>query len=1677
MANATTSGGAAAIGGFSFQSTLAAWASCGVLAEQAASSRWELAAGVYYEFIKCEAEQPLDDLMIGTSNGGHVFLQVTTNITCSNATDSKLASALEQCVRQFHAYHSIGDESWERPLEPHRDRLVIATDSDAPQWLKTRMPVVLGRFRQDDSIPSLIDAATSQQDRNTATVIQNHVVRVWQAEKGATPSSDQLRKFFSLLRLNAFDLSTTGVDRIAAMDTLRQAVLIDPAGAETTFTLLMQYCTELATQRTGATRPELQRYLQKQSPPIHLNVPISFARDIDRVKSKSRRTAEQLADLAIIRVRDDQEPIKITRLAVETLSRAIIGECKKCLVVGEPGAGKSGVVHDLVNELVSQKRDVVYLAADHLAASNEEQHQSEWQLDHTLYKVLQNWPGHEPAYLVIDALDAARSEVSAKFLRDLLQQIIHLECRWRVVVSIRKFDLRYGHALQELFAGEPIGPPRPDPEFATLRHLNVVVLRDDELEQVAHQSTELATLLTNARGVPDSALLDLLRNPFNLRLAASLIACGIPIDELTPLSSQIELLERYWAERVLYNDPECHAREEVCRLLCEDMAQAKSLQADASVIPSSSSAALQQLKRHGVLIEWQVTPLSEPDRNVLAFAHNVLFDFAVARALFRGTGDKVKNRMVAEPGIVLALQPSFSLHYQHLWRVDPTRRQFWSAVLGLQTSDIPKVGQLIGPAVCIDVATDSTDLKPLIAALDDATDQAAAESVIAHMAGALLAKEVKLVGDNPGPWCEWLRDVSDRLSDRTAGSVRAVLIGPTRAADHRAGADSEMTPTQGRLINHASRRLFEFALATPASKSWLLPNAVIGVCRTFRWNTAQSTPLLEMLLDADDIRKGQLDGLRNLVNEISALIEYTPELVAQTYRTVFAAEEPPDEQRPMWESQIVPLVTSVRQDFQMLHYGLGEAFGEFLKVNPAVAIPVLCDVVERYAARRHRYGNEAGTHQFSFRGTQAAYSPDASACWDDRSVHKHDAPVKMLKAFSESLDDMVSSQDGEQAFLAYLDYLAGSNRLAVVWRRILEFGAANPNPFGLLLQELVQADVVLATPDTRVQAGELLKSTYHKLDEHTRERIETTITEMPTNPLCRSSEYGERVRDRLLGCLPEEHLVTEAAKARYVEFLASGGAPSNEPDFSSSLSWGRADGDWYLEDQERRGIPIREAQNMRLREAFEPLSDFRTTFLNERPTTSNIDAIWSDMETVTELVSSADSDGVHTAIKNDAIGYLAEVCECIVLNDSALDDVDRCTFLRESLLRASTNEVPEFSEEGNESFDRSPHWGSPSARIHAAEGLALLCRSTTPSNSDVLDAVQRLSEDRVHAVRYMVARRLGCLYSNHPTEFWKIAERFASSDESSVVLQAFVDHCLSRLPKSDGDRVLNLVETILERVGPKNGWPDVQRSALLLILRQFVRDKHLEARRILFEAISNPVDLAAELASVPGNLREPLAFGLRTPLNESEPGIRERAWEVVRSLTAATVKVWNERQAEISKKLKDDPNWTMDETTQDQQKSLYHLIDCIGNELYFASGAYDDKQSERAGGEGNAYLSEGRRAFYRNAESVVRHLLPLGLAGVSHHLVEYLHAFVDVDPEQVFLLIGDVVMAAEQGGYASESLAVDLIVKIVERYLAEYRHVLRESEQCQEMLIRVLDVFVTWPSARKLAYRLGEIYR
>lgn len=60
-------------------------------------------------------------------------------------------------------------------------------------------------------------------------------------------------------------------------------------------------------------------------------------------------------------------------------------------------------------------------------------------------------------------------------------------------------------------------------------------------------------------------------------------------------------------------------------------------------------------------------------------------------------------------------------------------------------------------------------------------------------------------------------------------------------------------------------------------------------------------------------------------------------------------------------------------------------------------------------------------------------------------------------------------------------------------------------------------------------------------------------------------------------------------------------------------------------------------------------------------------------------------------------------------------------------------------------------------------------------------------------------------------------------------------------------------------------------------------------------------------------------------------------------------------------------------------------------------------------------------------------------------------------------------------------MANEVVVRLVERTLADHRDIFRQTaeaeSECVTALVAVLDLFAGWEQARRLTYRLEEIYR
>jgi hypothetical protein len=457
---------------------------------------------------------------------------------------------------------------------------------------------------------------------------------------------------------------------------LATIVLVDVAQEHLAWASLVTLCGTSATRQTGITIEGLRRSLRDDN--LVLKAVPSFAADIEALRRHTKATLDHLAGLSCIRI--GGQDLKVNRHAVTELLR--IADQTSILVVGQPGAGKSGATYDTGCRLLEQARDVICVAVDRLDFTHLSLVQSELGLTHPLTEVMKAWDGNGKGVILIDALDAARGAAAGEVILALIQEL-KSGSRWNVVASVRKWDLRYNPDLRATFratSGVSVSSDLADPEFYDVTHVNVPVFSLEELDEICSG----ATLLRRLKESANDDTLALLRVPFNLRLAAELLDSGMEPAEFSPLRDQVGLLEAYWKRRVAVV-PDGDGREQVLRLCLSDMVANRRLRTSrAKALESDGTQPLEQLLSLSVLSEWQAPSATGPNRQLLVFAHNVLFDFGAAELYLPHEQDDFRAMMAAQQDLALLLRPSLHMRFQRLWMTDKTA--FWNLTNGARGS-------------------------------------------------------------------------------------------------------------------------------------------------------------------------------------------------------------------------------------------------------------------------------------------------------------------------------------------------------------------------------------------------------------------------------------------------------------------------------------------------------------------------------------------------------------------------------------------------------------------------------------------------------------------------------------------------------------------------------------------------------------------------------------------------------------------------------------------------------------------------------------------------------------------------------------------------------------------------------------------------------------------------------
>jgi hypothetical protein len=1599
----------------------------------------------------------VDDVLIETSEEGFIFVQAKRSVDLSSSETSPLASVLDEFVKQYKACEDRqGGHIWARPLALDHDRLVLATPSRSSSKITQILPRLLRGVRDRASTETLSDVQTSAKEREVADVIEAHVNQIWNTVYGTPPTRGDLGRLLRLMWVQVLDVEAEGRDRAHALDLLRGSVLEQADTAETALSTLVQLCGRLRGESSGAEGPSLQRALLNAE--IALRAAPDYRRDIQALRAWTELRLSRTP--AFTHLIEGRPETVINRAVSRTIRGA--ADFDSFLVVGEPGAGKSGVCYQLAQHIFDAGRDLVLLPVDLLNVDTMASLSAELRISHFLGEVLRNWPGRQPGILIIDALDAARKSETQTLLRALVDEIMRTAAdRWRVVASVRRYDLRQGTEWARIFRGAPPLPDFTKTEFRSVRHVSVRRLSEAELAQIADSIPPLHELFQRA----PSKLKELLRNIFNLHLLAELLNDGVVSADLEGIRTQPELLDAYWKHRIHRDDGQRDVREAVLSAVVEKVLASGSLQvARAEIRNHPNAAALSDLERSGVLVASERD--GRPDDDTLLFSHNILFDYAVARLVFRRGRDPAQlvERLLRAPELALMVGPSITLIMADRWgAADPNRRGFWNLAFALEgEKDVPEIARLQAPMIVAeDSAANLTDFDPLLDALEpDSSTATAAEGFLRHLVGALFVVSIggrALVGPAAGPWAALASHLTRFNRNATAYSLSPLVSKLTeRIAD--------VTAEQICDLGSAARYLLDFAWSREPRDSRLVGAAIDGVCKTVISDPVTSANLLRRALSAEHMRNYAYEEFRHIANNIEGLVHADPDLAVDIYAAAFGFDETSDAKTGIGNSQLLALTSNRRQDFRGSWYQLAERFPKFLDAHPEEAARGLNRAIEGYVNREHprRENGDIVIAEFAFGDRTAHFAPDRSSIWLNTSLAgRQDAP-QVLNKFRDYIWQLGGALDGTERLRRILSSLVMETRLAVIWRTLLEAGSACPGSFARDLLPLACAAPVLTSPDTRYAAGSFIRAAYPHLHEWDRGAIEAAI-------LALGGQQGQLAQKVLLGCVPVDLFATVLGRAQRDQLLAEGEIRENRPAFeiTGGFSPSHLEPVWRSE-----GVPVEDPDNRDLRKLVEPVERFSKENLNGPPVEATIVQILPAIERLNAAVENADQNDAHQPIIRRALCVLAKASAVLARADlDLLNRTGAWNLILQILLSASRSPYPKFSAEFEEQFDENQNWDGQGARIASAQGtISLLVSAEDPDRQPLMEAVSKLANDEVAHVRYQVARGLSTLWAVDRNWVWEEIERFITEEPDCGVVTGALQSLVA-VAGSNLDRTAGLAVALLHRFpadGQCSGVAQCRELCLFLLCDLYLHAEHVPSSAEIERLVQDPEVNEQTIRQLLARNSDWLIAG--DPKDAADPGHQSRT----RTL-AFYGSVLASAKSHLDKTFaRCDPDrfgeWDM--ADQNLVRAMFGILDELTIRLFFASGAHPAQTGV------DSEPTPVQLRFFREARSFFEYLAGSPVASIAHRVIETLEYFIDIAPAEVFALIARAVRAAERGGYAMESMAVTTVVRVVERYLADHRHVFVASDRSRDLL-DCLDAFVRagWPAAQTLTFRIADIWR
>ena len=1040
------SGGSAVFSGTRLQSTFAAWCAVLALAEDK-GQLLDALGNVRIERVGAEQDWPLDDGALWLSMDTRAFIQVKETLDASDQENSKFAEVWSQIARQ--SVHGRGRIAKVEPLR-EEDRLLIVVGEGTGRPVRIHLRELLNRLATHPTGDSLISVAQGQADLARQLTLATDHLRRFLKDDGYPSSDADIRAILKRCRVLPVlqdDLRLRG--RMFLSTAVLEMGLNDALAFESLETLFAS----AGQHRTSYDVAAIRKHLGDRE--YRLKSPKAIKADVDAININTTRLLNRKS-----------WPIKASEgeivVAREIVPRIIaMARHLNVAITSQGGGGKSAVMLQIAKSLRDIGERVVFLDATAIDAMDIA---SSLRLEHRFEEVLTRWSEDgRISFLLIDGFDALRLGRSADTLLATLENLAANATRWHAIVASREYDLESFPRMARAFPPSPdadVCPgARTDARFSAISHAIIGDFSPAELEYIFSQSPSLALAYERA----DEALRGVLRNPFNLSIAAGIIAAGA---DFTTVKGRLDLLDLWWRHKIDLIDR--FERQAQLRQITSTMIQARRLQIPVAGLANTSKLA--------ALLSDSVIATVGRDGDEVAFLHALLFDYCAYRASLT-TQENVLELLQRDRDAFIFVLPSLRYRFESLW--DRNRDGFFKLIAAIfSDQNTQRLALLVlASRVIIERAEHVDDLTPLLTRNDFPTQRTVRYLIRALIRSRQLGERYILAR------ARVFAPFALELAKRDREFHHEALLILSELSEH------VETTREDSSVVEASRYLLDSIIGDENVEPRLRSMAIDAFLRTYDGDPTNNWPVLRRLLDPKRLAKfGPYD-----LNAIGYHFHYVKSLQARdlAFQVIFSKIIFQDGQVSMGgRSSLFGLSQDASQPLRSAQWAFAEMYPAVVEASADVAVRALTAALNE--GNRFR---RTGAHKFKIAGVNRAFSLDSDTVGE--GSYAVDEWRRMLDSFSEKLIASLSSENRSYAEAILRE--ATVSPIPTTFLRLLLRSAGYDAKLAEDLVTVVVKASVLRSFDLSAAVADYLGVALPIISQRSRKRIESALSKLVTD--------------------------------------------------------------------------------------------------------------------------------------------------------------------------------------------------------------------------------------------------------------------------------------------------------------------------------------------------------------------------------------------------------------------------------------------------------------------------------------------------------------------------------------------------------------------------------------------------